>query len=55
MRKDNQFCLGQMLDSAEKALRLAKGKDREDYDIAWETVTEELPPLVGQLKRLVRQ
>jgi uncharacterized protein with HEPN domain len=111
MRKDNQFCLGQMLDSAEKALRLAKGKDREDYDedevlrialthliqimgeaarlvspsfqeahpeipwkaimgmrhkivhdyfsvdeeIVWETVTEELPPLVDQLKRLVRQ
>ncbi|MBI4582161.1 MAG: DUF86 domain-containing protein [Planctomycetes bacterium] len=33
--------------------RLVHGYDFVDYDILWQTVTEDLPPLVGQLEHIL--
>lgn len=33
--------------------RLVHGYDLVDYDIIWSTITEDLPPLIAELERIV--
>ena len=35
--------------------RLAHGYDKVDLDVLWDTVTEDLPPLIAELERIVGQ
>ena len=35
--------------------RLAHGYDIIDYDLLWDTVTTDLPPLIASLRRLVAE
>lgn len=35
--------------------RLIHGYDLVDYDLLWDTVTNDLPPLIGELQRIVAE
>lgn len=35
--------------------RLIHGYDVLDNDVIWSTATEDIPPLIGQLERMIRE
>jgi uncharacterized protein with HEPN domain len=52
MRKDDAVRLQHMLDAGREALGFARGRSRSD--ILWQTVKQDLPPLVAALEEALR-
>jgi predicted nucleotidyltransferase len=56
MQKDDLVYVGHMLDMARKAIEKIDGRSRDylevDYDLVWDVVSSEVPPLVTQLEQI---